>query len=80
MLGKKVIITIIRQEGYCDAGHKVGDRFVYQGELPPICPAAWAVIYPYLRVLQFGGNFPWEKKDVCPDPENPVVFRLQREG
>ncbi len=82
MLGKKIIITIVEQSGFCDAGHKKGQEYIYEGKLPDICPAAWDALYPYLRVLQFGGNLPWEKEGeayvACPDHRNPVVFKLER--
>ena len=82
MLGKKIIITIVEQSGFCDAGLKKGREFVYEGKLPDICPAAWDALYPYLRVLQFGGNLPWEEEGeayvACPDHKNPVVFKLER--
>lgn len=79
----KVRITVIRQEGTCNAGHQVGDKFVFEGTIPPdLCPAAWHSLYPYLRTIRFGGNFPWEKEGeahvACPDPFNPVVFKLER--
>ena len=78
----KVLITVIDQKGECGAKHKKGDTFVYQGKLPDMCPAAFASLYPNLRTLYFGGNFPWEKpggsKVACPDPDNPVVFKLER--
>lgn len=61
---------------------KKGQKFIYEGKLPDICPAAWHALYPYLRVLQFGGDFPWEEEGeayiACPDPKNPVVFKLER--
>lgn len=79
----RVRITVVKQEGSCAAGHKVGQEFAYEGKLPPgLCPSAWHSLYPYLRVLQFGGDLPWEKEGMahiaCPDPENPVVFKLER--
>ncbi len=82
MAEKKIVITVIEQKGECGANHEKGQEFVYKGELPPICPAAWNSIYPSLRTLWFGGNFPWEKEGeayiACPDSKNPVVFKLKR--
>ena len=48
-----------------------------------ICLAAFNTLFPSLRVLRFGGSFPWETDpDVttvaCPDAQNPVVFELTR--
>lgn len=78
----KVLITILSQKGECAFKHKAGDTFIYEGKLPDICPSAFHTLFPYMRVLYFGGNFPWEKEGeariACPDPENPVVFKLER--
>lgn len=83
MVGKKVVITVIEQKGRCAAEHRKDQRFIYEGKLPDICPAAFHSFYPYLRALQFGGNLPWEKEGeaniACPDHKNPVVFRLERQ-
>ena len=45
---------------------------------------AWAhyTLFPFAQALAFGGNFPWEKEPgtalvACPDPDNPVVFKLE---
>jgi len=82
VLGHKIIITVVEQTGVCDAGHKQGQQYTYEGKLPDICPAAWHALYPYLRVLQFGGDLPWEEKGeayiACPDHKNPVVFKIER--
>ncbi len=78
----KVKVTVISQKGECAFKHKVGDQFIYEGRLPDICPSAFNTLFPYIRVLYFGGNFPWEKEGVakvaCPDADNPVVFKLER--
>jgi uncharacterized repeat protein (TIGR04076 family) len=79
-----VIAKVISQKGTCNAQYKVGDEFVVSGKTPPNhCPAAYFSLFPSIRVLEYGGSFPWEKdKDkaivACPDPENPVVFELRR--
>jgi uncharacterized repeat protein (TIGR04076 family) len=44
---------------------------------------AFAVLYPNIRTLSFGGTFPWEKDKgattaCCPDAANPVVFEIKR--
>jgi len=82
MASSKVKISVIYQRGNCDLEHEVGQSWVYDGHLPDICPAAWGSIYPYVRVLQFGGNFPWEEEGrceiACPDGKNPVYFLLER--
>jgi uncharacterized repeat protein (TIGR04076 family) len=40
------------------------------------------VLFPAVRVYQFGGSHPWEKEPgkarlCCPDPDNPVVFEVR---
>lgn len=47
------------------------------------CPAAWNALYPAVRVLTFGGNYPWFKEkgvsiNCCPDGLRPVIFKLER--
>ena len=79
-----VIAKVISQKGICEAQYKVGDEFVVSGKTPPNhCSAAYCSLFPSIRVLQFGGSFPWEQ-DIdkttvaCPDPANPVVFEIRR--
>jgi uncharacterized repeat protein (TIGR04076 family) len=79
----EVVAEVISQKGTCEAGHKVGDKFVIgQKTSPNLCSWAFHTLFPCAEVLQFGGSFPWEKdKDkatvACPDPDNPVVFELR---
>jgi uncharacterized repeat protein (TIGR04076 family) len=80
----EVIAEVISQKGTCEAGHKIGDKFVIgQKTSPNLCSWAFHTLFPCAEVLQFGGSFPWEKdKDkatvACPDSDNPVVFELRR--
>ena len=80
----EVVAKVVSQKGTCNAEHKVGDEWVIGSKTPEgICLAAFNAIYPYVRVLTFGGSFPWETDpDVttvaCPDAENPLVFELRR--
>ena len=79
-----VEVKVVSQKGTCGAGHKVGDKWTISSKSPEgICLSALDVIFPSVRVLRFGGSFPWGKdKDVavvaCPDASNPVVFELRR--
>jgi len=79
-----VVAKVVSQEGTCGAEHKVGDQWVIGSKTPEgICLSAFSSLFPSLRVLTFGGSFPWETNpDVitlaCPDAENPVVFELTR--
>ena len=79
-----VAVKVVSQKGTCAAEHKVGDEWVIGSKSPEgICLSAFEVVLPYARVLMFGGSFPWaDDPDVatvtCPDPDNPVVFKLRR--
>jgi uncharacterized repeat protein (TIGR04076 family) len=79
-----VIATVISQKGTCEAGHRVGDKFVIGEKTPPgLCSWAFSTLFPFAEVLQFGGSFPWEENPnkitvACPDPANPVIFELRR--
>ena len=75
---------VVSQKGTCAAGHKVGDEFVVGGNTPSgVCPWAFYTLFPFITVLQYGGAFPWQTEAdsttvACPDPDNPVVFKLSR--
>ena len=79
-----VKVTVLSQAGTCNAGHKVGDAWTVEAHSPGgMCLSGLAVCIPYIRVLRFGGVFPWsEDKDACsiacPDAKNPVVFEIRR--
>jgi uncharacterized repeat protein (TIGR04076 family) len=81
----KVIARVITQQGHCSADHKVGDEFLINQHFPAgLCVDACAALIPFIKVLQFGGSFPWEPPGsdktvvACTDPRNPVVFELRR--
>ena len=47
------------------------------------CTTAWLALYPYVRVLSFGGDMPWfREKGIaiisCPDGLRPVIFKVER--
>ena len=79
-----VLARVISQKGTCGQGHKVGDEWAIRQKTPEgICLGAFNALYPNVRVLMYGGSFPWASDpDVstvaCPDAENPVVFELRR--
>jgi len=79
-----VKVKVISQKGNCGAGHKVGEEWTISGKTPEgICLSAFNALSPDLRVLMFGGSFPWSDDPdtataACPDAENPVVFKLRR--
>lgn len=77
-----ITVTEIRGKGECHHNHKVGDILhIGDGQL---CPWAAAALFPFATALRFGGTIPWREKDndtvdiCCPDPDNPVVFKLTR--
>ena len=79
-----VTAKVVSQKGTCAAGHRVGDEFKIGQQTPPnFCSWAFYSLFPFAEVPQFGGSFPWENEKnkttvACPDPDNPVVFELER--
>lgn len=79
-----IIATVISQKGTCEAGHKVGDKYIIAQSTPAgMCSWAFYTLFPFAETLQFGGTFPWDKNPdmttvACPDPDNPVIFELRR--
>ena len=79
-----VVAKVVSQKGTCAAEHKVGDQWVIGSKTPEgICLSAFNALFSSLRVLRYGGSFPWSTDpDVttvaCPDAQNPVVFELRR--
>ena len=76
-------ITDILEEGICPRGHKIGETFEYPEDRGKICPAAFNSIYPYIRVMESGGAYPYfDEPDAhsycCPDYLRPVVFKISR--
>lgn len=54
---RRVTIKVIEVSAYCPKGYKVGDRFEFNTHRRnELCPAGFAAIYPYLRVLGKEGN------------------------
>ena len=83
----KYSITIkvreIRGEGKCPFGHEPGETFSYPEDRGKICPTAYHIMFPAIRVLQFGGAFPWcadpdNATMCCSDPARPVIFEITR--
>ena len=70
-------------DGVCVGDHQVGQEFIVEGKTPGgMCLGAWNAIAPYVNVLRFGGNFPWEKEEGvaiihCPDPKG-ITLELRR--
>ncbi|NHJ12888.1 MAG: TIGR04076 family protein [Candidatus Thorarchaeota archaeon] len=79
----EIEVVNILESGTCNHGHKVGDKFSTTDDCRGICTAAYHSLYPYIVAMRSGGSFPWDKDpDVteicCPDPKNPVVFKITR--
>jgi uncharacterized repeat protein (TIGR04076 family) len=80
----KISIRVASKKGTCAQEHKVGDHWIVDKKTPAgMCLSAFNTLFPSLRVLMFGGSFPWRSDpDVttvaCPDAANPVVFELRR--
>ena len=81
----RVILKVISKKGKCAYGHEVGQEFDVTGTTPAgLCASAFHSAYPSIFALRYGAQFPWEAEGTahiaCPDPENPVVMRIRREG
>ena len=80
----EVRVRVISKTGTCRLDHEVGDKWIISQQTPEgICLSAFHTMFPYLRVLMFGGSHPWETDPevatiACPDAKNPVVFELRR--
>ncbi len=78
----RIEVTEILLGGECPVGIKVGDVWeIRDGMLPQrMCGSAWNSIQHYVFGLRAGGRMPWsgeaEISACCPDPKNPVVFRI----
>jgi uncharacterized repeat protein (TIGR04076 family) len=83
--GKRVQIEVVEiaGTGRCTIGLEPGRAWVVDSPCVPdgMCMWAWAALSPFLTPLRFGGSLPWEDdpqtaRVCCPDPANPVVFRM----
>jgi len=82
-----IVLKVIKQEGTCAAGHKVGDEVVINFDENKIdgkvCLHALYSVLPKIFAMAYGAEFPWlEDKDVsthaCPDAWNPLVYEVKR--
>jgi len=76
-------IVGILEEGKCPIGHQIGEKFEYPEDRGKICPSAFNSIYPYIRVMESGGSYPWFDEPnahsfCCSDYKRPVVFKISR--
>ena len=85
-VGYQIIGTIKEVKGFCNKGHKVGDKIDLDcHDSGGLCGFFYHDIFPNLMMLQFGGGFPasWvEDPDImeleCPDRTNAVKIELKR--
>ncbi|MGQ4912325.1 MAG: TIGR04076 family protein [Candidatus Thorarchaeota archaeon] len=82
---RKVVARVISQKGFCAIGHKVGDviEFDHFGVNGDICINALFTMLPVVYAMMHNSYFPWAEDQckelhACPDPNNPVVFELDR--
>ncbi len=84
-IGYKVIGTVKSIKGECHAGHKVGDKIELSAHgCSGLCGFLYHDIFPYITVLQLGGNFPddWGGDVLtfgCMDKYNELTMELHRE-
>jgi uncharacterized repeat protein (TIGR04076 family) len=83
--GYTIVAKVIKQEGRCVAGHRVGDEIVFDGTTVQgkVCIHALYSFLAKVFAMRYGATFPWlEDPDVsthaCPDARNPVVFEIRR--
>jgi uncharacterized repeat protein (TIGR04076 family) len=78
---------VVKQEGTCHAGHKIGDEILIsdEGIKGKICISALYSMLPKAYAMMYNARFPWLKDQcvashACPDGFNPVMFELIRES
>ena len=81
-----ILCRVIKQEGSCAAGHKIGDEILFTGEEVKgrICISAHYSMLPKIYAMMYNARFPWLKNQcvathACPDGHNPVMFELVRQ-
>ena len=86
-MANDIRLKVIKQEGTCAAGHKVGDEILISYKDNKIegmlCLHSLNSILPKVFALAYGAEFPWlEDPDLsthaCPDAWNPVVYEIRR--
>jgi len=78
-------VTVKSVKGTCHFGCKPGDKIYFNGKTIKgnVFYSALMAILPKVYAMQYGAEFPWAKNkdtihNVCPDPENPVLFEIKR--
>jgi uncharacterized repeat protein (TIGR04076 family) len=80
-----ILCRVIKQEGSCAAGHKVGDEVLFTGEevKGKICISAMYSMLPKIYAMMYNAKLPWLKDQcvathACPDGFNPLWYELHR--
>ena len=85
----RIKATVVSQEGYCSAGHKVGDEIIFDWETHEIdgrlCLHALYSTLPKIYAMAMGGNVAFAKAEdgilvsrhACPDGYNPMILELR---
>ena len=80
-------LPVAKQDWFVPCGvYEDGQEIIVEDNLrmpEGFCPSAWQAIYPNIRTLGFGGNFPFfDEKGVsvtcCTDGMRPVLFKIER--
>ncbi|MCE7746895.1 MAG: TIGR04076 family protein [Candidatus Heimdallarchaeota archaeon] len=80
-------LKVIKQEGTCAAGHKVGDEILISFDKNEIkgklCLHALYSVLPKVYAMAYDAKFPWLEDDdvsthACPDAWNPLVYEVKR--
>lgn len=80
-----ILCRVIRVEGVCASGHKVGDEVLVKSNevVGKICFSALYSMIPKIYAMRYNARLPWLENQcvathACPDAKNPVVFEVVR--
>lgn len=80
-----ILCRVVKQEGNCAAGHKVGDEVLFTGDEVEgkICISAMYSMLPKIYAMMHNAKFPWLDDQcvathACPDGFNPLMYELHR--
>jgi len=82
-----IMLKVIKQEGTCAAGHKIGDEILIsfgRNEIKgKLCLHALYSVLPKVYAMAYDAKFPWLEDDdvsthACPDAWNPLVYEVKR--
>lgn len=81
---KKIMATVMKMDGVCNAGHKIGDTFELScHKTGGLCGFFYHDLFPRISVIQYGGRYPWWSEDqtifefVCQDNKVNLTLRLE---